>query len=243
MKALAIGLVTLLAAQAAAAQDAPWTYSATFYGWFPGMTTSVETSVGTIESEASASDSLSDLDMAFMGTIGAQKGRWGFVGDLLYVDLSNTADTPLALFGDARVEVAATALSGYALYRVTTDPALVLDVGAGFRAFDLDVDLDLSSGNLPGVSQDLSDSWVDPLIAARLALPISEDWALTGFADWGGTGSGDETWQVFGSVKYAFAENWSTQLGYRYMDISKEIDDRKVSVDLGGPVLAVSYNF
>ena len=37
--------------------------------------------------------------------------------------------------------------------------------------------------------------------------------------------------------------DWSTQLGYRYMDISKEIDGRKVSVDLGGPVLAVSYKF
>lgn len=178
MKALAIGLVTLLAAQGAAAQDAPRTYSATFYGWFPGMTTSVETSVGTIESETSASDSLSALDMAFMGTLGAKKGRWGFVGDLLYVDLSNTADTPLALYGDARVEVAATALSGYALYRVTTGPALVLDVGAGFRALDHDVDLHLSSGSLPGVSQDLSDNWVDPLIPARLALPIGAGQAV-----------------------------------------------------------------
>ena len=90
MKALAIGLVTLLAEKGAAAQDAPWTYSATFYGWFPGMTTSVETSVGTIESEASASASLSDLDVAFIGTFGAQKGPWGLVGDLLYVEADST---------------------------------------------------------------------------------------------------------------------------------------------------------
>lgn len=83
MKALAIGLVTLLAARGAAAQDAPRTCSATFHGRFSGMTTSVETSVGTIESETSARDSPSDLDMAFMSTLGAQNGRWGFVGDLL----------------------------------------------------------------------------------------------------------------------------------------------------------------
>lgn len=83
MKALAIGLVTLLAARGAAAQDAPRTWSATFHGRFAGMTTSAETSVGTIEIETSAIASPSDLDMAVMGTPGAQNGRWGFVGDLL----------------------------------------------------------------------------------------------------------------------------------------------------------------
>ena len=243
MKTLVIGAIALLGAESAAAQDTSWTYSATFYGWFPGMTTSVETDAGTIESEVSASDSLSNLDMAFMGTFGAQKGRWGIVGDLLYIDLSDSTDTPLGLFGNADVEVTATTFSGYALYRVTSEPAVVFDIGAGFRAFDLGVDLELTPGSLPGRSQSVSDRWVDPLIAARLALPINEDWSLTGFADWGGTGGGDETWQVFGSVKYAFNDRWSTQLGYRYMDISKEIEGRKVSVDLGGPLLAVSYSF
>ena len=242
-KALAIGVITALAANSAAAQDSAWDYNATLYGWLPGMTTSVETAFGTLERETSGSDALSNLDMVFMGTFGAQRDRWGFVGDLLYIDLSSDQDTPFALFGDASVGVTATALSGYALYRVTTDPAVVFDIGAGFRAVDLEVDLALSTGILPGVSQSIGDSWVDPLIAARVAVPINENWALTGFADWGGTGGGDQTWQVFGSVKYAFDESWSTQLGYRYMDITKKVDDRDVSVDLSGPVLAVSFSF
>lgn len=116
----------------------------------------------------------------------------------------------------------------------------MLDIGAGFRAFAPDVDLTLSPGSLAGVSQDLSSPSIDPPIAGRLVLPISEDRALTGFADWGGTGGGGETWQAFGSVTYAFAENWSTLLGYLYIDISKEIDGREVAVGLSGPVLAVS---
>lgn len=237
-----IGIGAVLVAQGALAQDSSWSYDATIYGWFPGMTTSVETRFGTIESEASASDSLSSLKMAFMGTFGAQNGRLGFVGDLLYIDLANTADTPFAFFGDAEVEVSATALSGYALYRVTSDPSFSFDVGAGFRAFDLGVDVELSEGSRPGVSQSVGDSWVDPLLAARLSVPLSEEWSLNGFVDWGGTG-GDETWQVYGSVQYAFSDSWSTQLGYRHMDISKEIAGREVSVDLSGPLLALSYKF
>jgi opacity protein-like surface antigen len=233
----------MLVASSAAAQDGSWTYGATLYGWLPGMTTKIETGFGTIESETSGSDALSSLDMVFMGAFQAQRDRWGLVGDLLYLDLSNSKDTPLGLFGEANAEVTATAVSGYALYRVTTDPAIAFDIGAGFRAFDLDVDLALTPGIAPGLSQSVGGSWVDPLIAARVAVPLDEEWSLTGFADWGGSGGDDQTWQVFGSVKYAFNEKWSTQLGYRFMEISKELDGRDVSVDLGGPVLAVGLKF
>lgn len=244
MKAFAVGAALVFGAQGAAAQDGAWTYSATLYGWLPGMTTSIETDAGTIESESSASDALSNLDMVFMGTFAAQHDRWGFVGDLLYLDLSNEKPTPLGLlYGEASVGVRTTALSGYALYRVTTDPSISFDIGAGFRAFDVDVDLALSPGAAAGFSQSVGSSWVDPLIAARVAVPLNAQWTLTGFADWGGTGGGDETWQVFGSAKYAFSEKWSTQVGYRYMEISKEIDGRETSIDLGGPLIAFSYNF
>jgi hypothetical protein len=243
MKPLAIGAVVLLSAQAAVAQDAGWTYSTTIYGWLPGMTTEVETDFGTVETETSGSDALSNLDMVFMGTFAAQNDRWGFAGDLLYIDLSSEKETPLPVFGDASTGVTATALSGYALYRVTTDPSVALDLGVGLRAFDLDVDLALGPGIAAGFSKSIGGSWVDPLIAARMAVDLGADWSLTGFADWGGTGNGDETWQAFGSVKYAFDENWSTQIGYRHMVIAKELDGRDVSVDLGGPVIAVSYRF
>lgn len=243
MKSFAIGAAMLLVASSADAQESSWSSSATLYGWLPGMTTSIETDSGTIESESSASDALSNLDMVFMGTFQTQRDRWGFVGDLLYLDLSNSKDTPLGLFGEANVGITTTALSGYALYRVTTDPAIAFDIGAGFRAFDLDVDLALTPGIAAGFSQNLSGSWVDPLIAARVAVPLNDEWSLTGFADWGGSGGDDETWQLFGSVKYAFSDKWSTQVGYRYMEISKELSGRDVSVDLGGPVVAVAFKF
>jgi opacity protein-like surface antigen len=240
LPAIALAVMT---ATSATAQDADWTYKATLYGWFPGLTASVDTRFGTIESESSTSDALSDLDMAFMGSFAAQHGRWGFVGDLLYTDLSSTQDTPFALYGEGTVGVKMTALSGYALYRVSTDPKVMFDIGAGFRNFNVDIDVSLSPGVAGGASQSIDGNWTDPLVAARLAVPLDEDWFLMGFADFGGTGSGDQTWQVYAGVGYEFNDRWSTQLGYRYMDISKELDGRDVSLDLSGPVLALSYSF
>lgn len=243
MRKLAILAFSVLTAEKAAAQDADWAYKATLYGWFPGMTTSVDTRFGTVESEASGSDVLSNLDMAFLGSFSAQRGRLGFVGDLLYTNLSTSRDTPLALYGVGTVDVKVTALSGYALYRVSNSPKIRLDLGAGFRVFDANIDVSLRSGALPGGSENISSTWTAPLIAARVAVPLNESWFLTGFADWGGAGSEEETWQVYGGVGYSFNEKWSSQLGYRHMDINKQIDGRDVSVELDGAVLALSYSF
>jgi hypothetical protein len=241
---LITGLALIVAAHSAAAQEADWRYKATFYGWFPGLTASVDTKFGTVEGESSASDALQDLDMAFMGTFAAQHNRLGFGVDLLYTDLSSTQPTPFGqLFGEATVKEKVAALSGYALYRVTQDPAFVFDIGAGFRTFDMDVDVDLTAGKNPATTQSLSANWTDPLIAARVSVPINEKWFLDGFADYGGSGSGDDTWQVYGGVGYAFNQNWSTQLGYRVMNISKEVDGRDVSLDLSGALIALSYSF
>lgn len=238
-----LSLALIVVAQSAAAQGADWRYQATLYGWFPGLSASVETRFGTVQGEASSSDALQNLDMAFMGTFAAQNGRLGFAADLLYTSLSATQPTPFALYGDATVKEDMTAFSGYVLYRVTQDPAFVLDLGAGFRTFDLDVTVNLASGVAPAAREDLGRSWTDPLIAARLHVPINEKWFLDGFADYGGSGSDDETWQLYGGVGYRFSENWSTQLGYRTMNISKDVDGRAVSLDLSGALIALTYSF
>jgi hypothetical protein len=238
-----LGLALIFVAQSATAQEADWRYKATFYGWFPGLAASVDTRFGTVDADVSAADALENLDMAFMGTFGAQNGRWGFAADLLYTDISATQPTPFALYGDATVKQTLTALSGYVLYRVTQDPAFVLDLGGGFRTFDLDIDVSLSDGLAKAASDSISRSWTDPVIAARMNVPVNEKWFIEGFADWGGTGSGDETWQIYGGVGYRISEDWSTQVGYRTMNISKDVDDREVSADMSGALIAFSYSF
>lgn len=223
MRPLLIGICVLGAAPAAA-QSTDWTFAGSLYAWLPGMSASTQTRFGTLDSDVSGSDALSDLDMAFMGTFEAQRGKWGVIGDLLYVDLSASQDTPFGrLFSDAETKVKTMALSDYVTYRVYEDPKVAVDLGGGFRAFGVDLDISLNPGTRQGVSSSASENWVDPLIAGRVIVPFNEKWFATAFADLGGTGSDDMTWQAFASVGYRFNERWSTQLGYRYMDIEKPI--------------------
>lgn len=58
-----------------AAQAENWQNTASLYLWLPKTTTDLETANGTVSSEISASDVLSNLDFGFMGDFEARKGR------------------------------------------------------------------------------------------------------------------------------------------------------------------------
>lgn len=236
--------LSILIAAPAAAQSPDWTFSGSLYAWLPGMSASTQTQFGTLNSDVSGSDALSDLDMAFMGIFEAQRGKWGLIGDLLYVDMSASKDTPFGLkFSDAETDVKTTAFSGYVTYRVYEDAKVAVDLGGGFRAFGVDLDLTLNPGDDPGESSSASKTWVDPLIAGRAIVPINEKWFATAFADFGGTGSDDMTWQALASVGYRIDARWSAQFAYRYMDIEKPIGGNDTSIELYGPLIGVTARF
>jgi hypothetical protein len=238
-------LGALLAAGPVAAQD--WSYDATLYAWVPAMNVSADTRFGEIESEGSGSDALSALDMAFMGAFQMRRGKWGLVGDLLYTDLSNSQDTPVGLvFSDTEVKMKLAALSAYATYRVYETKAAAVDIGGGFRLFGMDIDTSLNSASNAVQDRGTSESvsWVDPLVAARVIAPLGEKWFATAYADAGGfITQSSSTWQGVATVGYRFNERWSAQLGYRYMNLEKEVNGRDVTVDLYGPIIGASVSF
>lgn len=238
-------VIALLAAGPALAQGAPWTYQASLYGWLPGVSTTVDTAFGTVESESSGSSSLSDLQMAFMGTFQARNGKWGVIGDLIYTDLGQSANSPLQLrFRDADINLSMTAFSGYLTYRVHEGNRAAVDLVGGFRYFNVELDTTLNSADSrPSVDLGGGENWAVPLIGARAIVPFNDKWFGTAFADFGTTGSDDQTWQAFASVGYKFDERWSAQLGYRYMSVEKEIGNADSTFDLSGPLLGVSMTF
>ncbi|MCQ0092243.1 outer membrane protein [Roseovarius sp. M141] len=225
----------------AAAEDTE--YSATLYGWLPGISGTLETSFGDADLGQSTGDVLSNLDMAFMGTFEARSGPWGVIADLLYTELSDTESTPFgAAFNSLEMDIKVAALSGYLAYRVTETPTVAVDIAGGFRAFDIDLSHTLTAGALPARSSSASESWLVPVVGVRGNWRMSQKWSATGFVDFGASGS-DKTWQVLGTLNYAFNENWSGRFGYRYMEIDKSILGSDVDLGLSGPVVGVSYRF
>lgn len=240
----------LLAASAlwagpASAQSSEWDYTATLYGWFAGLDAQIETNQGTINADLSSKDVLEDLDAALMGAFEARRGPWSLVLDGVYTKLSASEDTPLgALYSQAVVETKLSQVTGLALYRFHTSPTVQLDAGAGLRWFNVDQNVSLTPGRLgTGRSFSTGESWVDPVLAARIILPINDTWTATALVDFGGTGSDDKTWQALASVQYQFNEKWSAGFGYRTMNLQHDIGGRPNDITLSGPFIAAGFRF
>lgn len=243
LTAAAVALTAGLAAASAQAQD--WAYKATIYAWLPSLDATVGTEFGDIHASQGSSDVISSLDMAFMGTFAAQNDRLGFVLDYVYADLTASEPTPFGkLFTKAKVNPKVGALSGYMLYRLTTDSPVKFDAGIGFRNFNIDVTSTLTPGLLAGRSFSTSSNFTDALLAARVEAPISDRWFFNGFADIGAGTDNSSTWQVYAGLGYQIDDNWSAQFGWRYMNVSGDTAGATdLELDLSGALVGISYSF
>ena len=244
---LVAGMAAILVTTPAFAQDTGWHYSATSYLWFPDTKTRVQTSRGAAESELSVQDALENLDMGIMLTAQARHDRWSLVGDLIYLDVDGSAQSPFGLlFSELAAESKLTSISGYALYQVWANPQHSLDLGAGFRAGKADVTRTFRTGALPQERLRVRDDWIDPVIALRYTGQIAQRWSANLALDYGGFGIGsasDETWQAIATLGYQLNERWSLQGGYRHLRIDQEKDGLPYRLEMSGPVIGVSMTF
>lgn len=233
---------------AALAQSGEWEYSASIYGWFATLDTSVETPLGTVETELSFSDIWDDLNIALFGALEARRGAWSFIVDLNYADLSSERATPLgAAFSRAEVDTRLAVISGSAAYAVLDTPEARVDLTGGFRFYDVDLDTRLVAAGAPADQTfSSSESWFDPVIGVRVRAPLSPDWFINAFADVGGFGLGnasDLSWQAYGGLGYRFNERWSMQGGYRHLSIEKDLGGRDTNLDLSGLLVGATVEF
>jgi opacity protein-like surface antigen len=225
--------------------EGDWQFTLTPYLWLAFIDIEAETSQGTFDTSAGFEDVFTDLNFAFMLSGEAHNGTWGVLIDLLYLDVTTEGDTPRGILYDrAVVDTSGFVGSIYGEYRVLHRQGLSLDLLAGLRFYSVSVDASLKGGALPKVTDDASDTWVDPVIGLRSRLKLGEDWFLGVSGDVGGFGAGSKlTWQVLGTVGWQFAEDWTLQAGYRYFVVDKDFDGQEIDFTLHGPIVGVSYRF
>ncbi len=226
-----------------AAHSSDWSFEATIYLFMPETETSLDTTRGNIDATLSFSDALSNLDLAFMGTIAASNGRWSLLADYNYTDLSFGDDTPGTAFSGLDTSLKTQFLSGYVGYRVYEDPTVQVDVAGGFRWFSTETQFTLSPGALPGRTTTVDADWTDPVVGARARFKFSDRWTGTAFLDYGGFSSDSETWQVLLTADYSINERWMIRGGYRYIKFDHEINGNDFTFSQSGPVIGATYRF
>jgi hypothetical protein len=253
---LAAGAMLLMTAMSvtAAAADGPdqWEYDAMIYLWAPGIDATTETGD---DIDISLDDIINDLDIAFMGTLGARKGKWSLALDTIYLDISQdeggSGSRPVlgaTLKVDIDVGLKASISTFGGGYNLIDNDRATLDLIGGARYGWVDTDLKVKSDRTDPRLQlsrdikvsDSQDNW-DGIVGVRGELNLNDHWYMPYYADVG-TGQSDLTWQALAGVGYKF--KWGdVLLVYRHLDYEFDSGDLLEDLTVSGPALGARFYF
>jgi hypothetical protein len=251
MPAIILPFLGLLAPISAVAGDDDWQVDTTIYVWGAGIGGTTRTG-GDID--ISFGDLWDNLDMAFMGALEARKGKWGLLGDFVYMKVSadDSATEEVPVLGpitipvkvDADVSMKNRIASFAGTYRVVDTGRATLSLLGGVRYFSLDLDmtLDLSAVNTSRSARlSESDSVWDGIVGIRGEVTLDDRWYVPYHVDLG-TGESDLTWQAIVGVGYKFG--WGdVMFAYRHLDYDFKSGVPLRDTSIGGPALGARIFF
>ena len=250
--------VTLALAAPLSSQAGEWEYSLTPYLWLP--TISMDSSrtpfinLPSIDRpglDVGPTDYLEALDFGFMIAGDMRNDEFVFMGDYIYLDFS-VDDKDINLIGAGLTPATYDmSLTGNLLTllggkTVIKKENYSMDLLAGWRYFDLEVELKRNAAVIPGLSGSTSPDLTrnDFILAVNGRYEFSnEEWSLPYYADIG-TGESDLTWQAMVGVDYQF--DWGKLFAnYRHLDY--DMGDAKSFTDLeltfSGPSFGARFEF
>jgi opacity protein-like surface antigen len=245
-----LGAIPLAVAGSSAAQAGePWEVSTITYLWASGMKGDIATfpPLPPVHADISFGDILDNFKMGAMGILDARKGRFVMTGDFIYLDLSSgnkDVTIPDAQFSKAKLDntnIISTLVAGY---RVADASPTKFDVLAGLRINGVDTEVKLERPDGSSVKADNKETWVDPIIGARVRQPLGKDVALAAYGDIGGFGvSSDFTWQVAATLQYQVSDRITLTGGYRALGVDYDDNGYVYDVTVSGPLLGLAYRF
>ncbi len=240
---LALALITLLftVQQVRAADLDEWKFMAQAYFWGASINGST---VSGSDIDIDIDDLVDDLNLGFMGTLGASKGKWSVLVDTIYLDVSDNKNTLISGVGvNANLDLkgwVVTPLVGYQVYEAGETTVNVI-AGARYLNLSADVDLRNADPNSTRFNRSISDSggnW-DGIIGIKGDLFLNDNWFIPFYADIG-AGNSEFTWQASAGLGYRF-ERFDVLAAYRYL--SWDFDDSDVFDDLNFSGFAAGVRF
>ncbi len=227
-----------------------WEFAAAVYLW--GASIGGETTSGTgisVELE----DLLKNLEMVFMGSFEARKGKWLLLTDAIYLDLSGsetlTVSIPIGpgipVTTSGRLDLTSWVVHLAGGYNLLTNGKSTLDLIAGARYLDLDADVFLGLEGLgPGqsVSFSVSESIWDGIVGVKGRVALGERWFLPYYLDIG-AGDSDFSWQALAGVSFQAAKWADIALAYRHLEWEFESGSLISNFDISGPVVGALFRF
>jgi hypothetical protein len=223
-----------------------WRGSITPYLWLAGPKGTLASLPDGPSSEFDAAfkDVLTHLSSAFVGKGEIGYGKFGLLGDVSYIKIVADKDIgvgELPRLG-AKVAVKSTMGSLLGYYRVYDSPRYTLDLMAGAAYNSGGLALDLSSAGGAAAAGHASKSWTDPVVGARAIARLTKRSSLSVTFDVGGA-STTSVDQIVGAYNFQLNQLVTLSAGYRYYAVDFKNEAFRYNLDLGGPIVAATFNF
>ena len=235
------GLLALILVPAAAnAQQAPdrWTVELTPYLWAAGLdgNTAADGTGSEIDTDYKFF-SLDNLDFALGTAVEAHKGRWGVLGDAMYVEFSDEFDRA----PNSEVELSGGVFDMVGLMAASNGRPLELVFGLRYVALKSTVDV------APVPRAEARESWLDPIIGLRYAYDFNDRWSVALRGDVGGAGISSHSSELATNVSAIFGWRISDKVtlrgGYRMLQMDFDGDDLVLDATLQGYIVGASWAF
>lgn len=216
-----------------------WSFDVTPYLFMAGMKGDVEFLSQSIPVDAEFSDIVDNLSFGIMLHAEANKDKWSFMTDLIYIKLKTDGEL---LNENIKVEVEIEQLiaelgAGYTVFDLEN---FNIDAIAGFRYFDLNTVI--KTEVLQTRILDQRYSFTDPYIGVRYKTQMNK-WKNSARIDIGGFGIGSEfSWKFNVMFGYHISKLMSAHIGYQGYGVDYKKDSFNYDVFTGGPVLGLNFN-
>jgi hypothetical protein len=224
--------------------ESGWWFRAAPYAWVTAIDGDVALGPLSAPVDISMADTLSDLDMAFMGVFEAGHDKLSLGIDLLYAKTSQNIGGGGRLFRSFRFEQKQWMLTPFVAYRAIETEGYHMDIFAGARIMILEADLTgrFVGGGQATVGRDAD--WVDPIIGIRGQAEFGGNFFFRYNGDIGGFGaSSDLTWQAFAGIGCHLTKNASIAAGYRALGVDYSKGAFTLDTVSHGPVIGFEMRF
>ena len=227
--------------EAAAPSNKKWQFATIGYIWFAGAwgETDVIGPVAPVDLDLPFGKVLKAFKFAFMGAAEARHDRFVVLGDLMFIHLGTHEGIGIRDpdFLEADLDSRTTEVTLLGGYTVVNDGPVTVDLLAGGRMNWFNTSLELTGPNRSAQGS-VKQSWLDPLIAGRVHVPLGGKWGFAAYGDVGGFGMGsDITWQLIPTVTYQINHKMTIGAGWRYFKVHYDHGDFLYNVHQSGPLI------
>jgi hypothetical protein len=202
-------------------EGSPWQIEATTYFWLQGIHGSVDALGHSIGFKASPSDLAGYANFGLSVWVEARYKRLVIVNDILWTPLTVTKSGggPIALPPGvtAQVKFTPVILTHEVGVRMIDAAGIQIDGLAGVRHWHLGSELSISPSP-DGTGKSGSSNWADPVLGARIQVPLASRLTAMVYGDAGGWGVGsDLDYELVGGLRYQLKRRWAIDTAWRYL--------------------------